>query len=227
MNTIYKLADDEGIAAAAMIIEAGGLAVFPTDTVYGVGTLAWDEQAIAKLYEAKGRDFSKAIPVLVNRVGAVDNVANMELMPLPMRRIAALLMRKFWPGGLTLVLPRDGGLPDRLTAGSATIAVRMPNHPATLDLLGRCGGALAVTSANRSGAPSPTDAPQACAQLDGLVDIILDGGPAPQGVDSTIIVFDGDAPRITRRGAITAAQIQAAGVQILGGGSTTLPLPYH
>jgi L-threonylcarbamoyladenylate synthase len=214
MNTIYRPADEAGIAAAADVIQASGVAVFPTDTVYGVGSLAWDEQAVAKLYEAKGRDFSKAIPVLVNSVGAVDQVANLGLLPLPMRRIAALLMNKFWPGGLTIVLPRDGGLPDRLTAGGATIALRMPNHPVTLALLAQTGGALAVTSANRSGNPSPATAEQARADLDGLVDIILDGGAAPGGVESTIIILDGDVPRITREGAITREQIKAAGIDL-------------
>lgn len=214
MNTIHRPANDEGIAAAAMIIEAGGVAVFPTDTVYGVGTLAWDAQAIAKLYEAKGRDFSKPIPVLVNHIGAVDQVANLALLPLPMRRTAALLMRKFWPGGLTIVLPKDGGLPDRLTAAGATIAVRMPNHPVTLALLQRVGGTLAVTSANRSTNPSPTTATAATADLDGLVNIILDGGPTPGGIESTLITLEGDLPRILREGAISATQIRAAGVHL-------------
>jgi L-threonylcarbamoyladenylate synthase len=214
MNTIYKPADEEGIAAATDIISAGGVAVFPTDTVYGVGALAWDEQAVAKLYAAKGRDFSKPIPVLVSSSVAVDQVANLELLPLAMRQVAELLMQAFWPGGLTIVLPRDGGLPDRLTAGGATVGVRMPNHPLTLALLDQCGGALAATSANRSGHPSPTDAATARAELDGLVDIILDGGPAPGGVESTIISLDGDLPSILREGAISRDQIKAAGVDL-------------
>lgn len=214
MNTIYKPADEAGIAAAAAIIQAGGTAVFPTDTVYGVGSLAWDEQSVAKLYAAKGRDFSKAIPVLVNSIGAVDQVANLGLLPLAMRRMAALLMRQFWPGGLTIVLPRDGGLPDRLTAGGATIGVRMPNHPLTLALLDQCGGALAATSANRSGNPSPTDAATARAELDGLVDIILDGGPTPGGVESTVITLDGDVARMLREGAISREQLKAAGIDL-------------
>lgn len=214
MDTIFRSADEAGVAAAADIIQAGGVAVFPTDTVYGVGSLAWDAQAVAKLYEAKGRDFSKPIPVLVDGLGAVDQVANLGLLPLAMRRVAALLMRKFWPGGLTIVVPHDGGLPDRLTAGGATIAVRMPNHPVTLALLAQAGGALAVTSANRSSNPSPATAEQARADLDGLVDIILDGGAAPGGVESTIIILDGDVPRITREGVVTREQIKAAGVDL-------------
>lgn len=214
MQTIYKPAEEAGIAAAADIIAAGGVAVFPTDTVYGVGSLAWDEQAVAKLYSAKGRDFSKAIPVLVDGIGAVERVADLARLPLPMRRIAALLMRQFWPGGLTIVLPHKGNLPDRLTAGGTTIALRMPNHPITLALLAQCGGALAVTSANRSGNPSPTDAAAARADLDGLVDIILDGGPTPAGIESSIITLDGDVPRLLREGAISRDQLRAAGVDL-------------
>ncbi len=214
MNTIYKLANEEGIATAADIIARGGVAVFPTDTVYGVGSLAGDEQAVARLYAAKGRDFSKAIPVLVNGLGAVEQVANLARLPLPMRRVAALLMRQFWPGGLTIVLPHKGGLPERLTAGGDTIALRMPDHPLTLALIGQCGGALAATSANRSGNPSPTDAAAARADLDGLVDIIIDGGPTTAGIESTIITLAGDVPRIIREGAISRAQLRAAGVDL-------------
>ncbi len=214
MQTIYRPADEAGIAAAADIIEAGGVAVFPTDTVYGVGSLAEDEQAVARLYTAKGRDFSKAIPLLVNGIGAVEQVTDLARLPLPMRRVAALLMRQFWPGGLTIVLPHKGNLPDRLTAGGATIALRMPNHPITLALLAQCGGILAVTSANHSGNPSPTDAAAARADLDGLVDIILDGGPTTVGIESSIITFDGDTPRILREGAISRAQLRAAGVDL-------------
>jgi L-threonylcarbamoyladenylate synthase len=183
-------------------LRRGELVAFPTDTVYGVGVLAFDEQAIEQLYIAKIRDPAKAIAVLIGSPAALAQVAG-EMGPLAQR-----LAQRFWPGPLTLVVPRHPGLPGNLSP-QATIGVRMPDHPAALTLLNRAGP-LAVTSANLSGAASTQTAQEVYEQLQGRIPLILDGGRTPGGLPSTVVDCTGSQPRILREGPISLQDLLAA-----------------
>ncbi len=199
-------------AAAALI--AGGVVVFPTDTVYGVGAHAFQPQAIAALYGAKARPLDKAIPVLIARRSDLSLVA---------RNIPASawkLAERYWPGALTIVLPRAPALPDILCAGGDTVAIRMPDHPVALALIQAAGGAVAATSANLSGGVPALTAQEALQALDGRVELILDGGRVYTGVPSTIVDLTAETPRILRQGGISEAEILAA----LSGESASPPL---
>ena len=184
------------------ILREGGLVVFPTDTVYGVAALARDAAAVAAIYRAKQRPSNMPIPVMVGDPMAVSEIA----IPAPGFRELA---DAFWPGPLTIILPRRATLPDIVTAGGDTVALRVPDHPLVLALLRVLNEPLAVTSANRSGHPPALTADDARVQLDGRVEAIIDGGPAPGGLPSTIIDLTRTPPQILRRGPVTEAQIQA------------------
>ncbi len=190
------------IEIAIDILRQGGLVVFPTDTVYGVAALARNDVAVAALYQAKQRPSHSPIPVMVGEPTAVAEIA----WPSPdFRKLAAA----FWPGPLTIILPRKPVLPDIVTAGGDTVALRIPDHPLVLRLLQMLGEPLAVTSANRSGQPPARNAAEAREQLDGRVDAIIDGGLAPGGKPSTIIDLSRTPPQILRSGPISSEQIQA------------------
>jgi len=184
------------------ILREGGLVVFPTDTVYGVAALARDAAAVAAIYRAKQRPSNMPIPVMVGDPMAVSEIA----IPAPGFRELA---DAFWPGPLTIILPRRATLPDIVTAGGDTVALRIPDHPLVLALLRILNEPLAVTSANRSGHPPALTADDARVQLDGRVEAIIDGGPAPGGLPSTIIDLTRTPPQILRRGPVTEAQIRA------------------
>ncbi len=176
------------------------LVAFPTDTVYGVGTLAFDGPTALQLYVAKDRPPEKAIPVLIADASDLDRVA-MAVPP-----IAYRLMERFWPGALTLVVPKLPSVPMEVSA-SETVAVRIPDHDLARALM-RLTGPLAVTSANRSAGPNPCTAQEVYDQLNGRIDAILDGGVTPGGVPSTVLDCTQAEPRILREGAI-ADQISA------------------
>ena len=192
----------QSLRQALTVLRAGHPLVFPTDTVYGVGCDLWSEQAIVSLYEAKRRPSGLAIPVLLSSIEHVSQVA---------RRVSPIfvaLAERFWPGGLTLIVPRRSELPPALCGGRDTIAVRMPGHPIALALIERMGGALAATSANLSGRPAPVTAAQAHADLAGRVPLILDGGACPGGQASTIVDLVSDPPKLLRRGGVTIEMLQ-------------------
>lgn len=191
----------ESIREALRIIEAGGLVAFPTDTVYGLAADVHSETAIDRIYQAKGRDMAKAIPVLINNFDQINQVA-LDL-PDSARRLAD----RFWPGALTLIVPRLPDLPENLSS-SLTVAVRMPNYPPVQTVLQHCGP-LAVTSANLSGQANPLTAEDVFNQLGGRIDLILDGGPVTGGVPSTIVDCSVDPVVITRHGAISDEAIFA------------------
>jgi L-threonylcarbamoyladenylate synthase len=176
----------------------------PTDTVYGVGVALDAPDGLPRLFAAKGRPFDKAIVLLVADIEQAAGVG--VLSP-----AARVLAERFWPGGLTLVLAQVPGadLPEVLTAGAATIGVRIPDH-ACPRALARELGPLPVTSANLSGQPAAGDATEVLAQLGGRVELILDGGPARGGVPSTVVDCSGDATQILRAGAIAASDLAAA-----------------
>jgi tRNA threonylcarbamoyl adenosine modification protein (Sua5/YciO/YrdC/YwlC family) len=192
----------DSIREAVRIIEAGGLVAFPTDTVYGLATDLHSETAIDRIYQAKGRDMTKAIPVLINSLDQIHQVA-LDL-PDSARRLA----EKFWPGALTLIVPRLPELPNNLSS-SHTVAVRMPDYAPVLTVLQHCGP-LAVTSANISGAANPLTAEDVFTQLGGKIDLILDGGPVSGGVPSTIVDCSLEPAIIIRHGAISDDAILAA-----------------
>jgi L-threonylcarbamoyladenylate synthase len=197
-----------GIAEAAAALRAGRLVAFPTETVYGLGALATDAAAIARLFQAKGRP---AHNPLILHVADAPLAARFAVVDARAERLAEV----FWPGPLTLVLPlrSDGAIAPAATAGLDTVAVRVPRHPIALALLQSVAGPVAGPSANRSGQVSPTTAAHVMADLEGLIDIILDGGPVAIGIESTVLDLSRpDTACILRPGAVTRESIE----QLLG-----------
>ncbi len=199
---IYLASDECGFEAALLALRAGQLAAFPTDTVYGVGCDPWQPEAIERIYRAKLRPRQMAIPVLIASAAGVQQVAG----TLP--ATYEVLARRFWPGPLTIIVPRGSSVPDILCAGGPTVAVRMPNHSVALRLIGEMGGALAVTSANLSGRPSPITAADVLADLRGRVAVLLDGGRCPGGVASSIVDLTAFPPALLRRGGLDVETLQ-------------------
>lgn len=190
------------IQTALEILQSGGIVAFPTDTVYGLGALAFDNSAIESIYVAKNRPIEKAIPVLVSSIKDFELVA--ENIP-PM---ALKFAENFLPGALTCVIPKKSTLPPAISA-TDTVAVRIPNHADALNLL-KLTGAMAVTSANISGQESPTTALEVYEQLNGRIPLILDGGKTLGGVPSTLVDCTKDKPVILREGPISLEQLLLA-----------------
>jgi len=199
---LIPAAQPDAIEQALRILRAGGLAAFPTDTVYGVGALAFDGLAVESIYAAKDRPVEKAIPILIADADDLDKVA-VDIPPM-----ARILAARFWPGPLTLVVPKQPTLPEAISA-TATVAVRIPDHPVARALLG-AAGPMAVTSANLSGQPSPVNAEEVMRQLNGRIPLVLDGGVTPGGVPSTLVDCLGAEPVLLREGPLTKEQILAA-----------------
>ena len=194
----------EDIARAARILRIGGTVAFPTETVYGLGANALDTTAVAGIFAAKERPSWDPIIVHVSDRAMLDQVATVS--PHAERLIAA-----FWPGPLTLLLPRTEGVPDSVTAGRPLVGVRMPAHPIALALIEAAGVPIAAPSANRFGRTSPTTAAHVLEDLDHRIDAILDGGPTTVGVESTVLGLNPDPaqpPVLYRPGAITAAMLE-------------------
>ena len=189
------------IKRALEILQSGGLVAFPTDTVYGVGTLAFDNAAIESIYSAKDRPIEKAIPILIGDIVDLDKVA------IDIPNMARIFASRFWPGPLTCIVPKKQTLPLAVSATS-TVAVRIPDHPNARDLL-IAAGPMAVTSANISGQPSPTTAQEVFNQLNGRIPLILDGGTTPGGVPSTLVDCTGNEPVILREGPISLDDLLA------------------
>jgi len=194
----------EAIDVAVRILAEGGLVAFPTDTVYGVGAHAFQPDAVERIYIAKFRPRDKAIPILL---GQADDLL---LVAEEITEIVWLLAERFWPGGLTLVLPKRASVPDVVSAGGPTVAVRVPDHPVPLALMAALGAPLAATSANLSGRPSPVTAQEVEAELGGRIELILDGGRCPGGIPSTVLDLTTDPPTILRAGAIGVEEIRSA-----------------
>jgi L-threonylcarbamoyladenylate synthase len=190
----------EAVAAASDVLRHGGLVAFPTETVYGLGANALDAAAVARVFAAKGRPATNPVIVHVADAGLVRHVAA------GWPPAAAALAERFWPGPLTLVLPKRPELSDIVTAGGPTVAVRVPNHPVALALLRAAGVPVAAPSANRSTELSPTRAEHVPS---GLADVVLDGGPCPGGLESTVVDVTCDPPRLLRPGLVTVAMLEA------------------
>jgi L-threonylcarbamoyladenylate synthase len=198
--TILLPANDESIQAALKMLHNGGLVAFPTDTVYGVGALAFDGKAVESIYTAKDRPVEKAIPVLI------ADAADMEKVGMDIPEIAYQLAARFWPGPLTCIVPKQPTLPESVSA-TETVGVRVPDHEVARALL-RAAGPMAVTSANISGQPSPSTAQEVFAQLGGRIDLIIDGGTTPGGVPSTLVDCTGEDLTILREGPISLEEIR-------------------
>ncbi len=192
----------QALTRSLEILQAGGLVAFPTDTVYGVGALAFNADAVESIYAAKERPNEKAIPVLLG------DLADLQKLTLIIPNMALTLAAQFWPGALTLVIQKHPALPEAVS-NISTVGVRVPDHPLARALL-RAAGPLAVTSANRSGQPSPSTAQEVMAQLGGRVALILDGGKTPGGIPSTVVDCTGAEPKILREGPLSEQQILEA-----------------
>ena len=211
--------DSQKIAQAAAILRRGGLVAFPTETVYGLGANAFDAQAVQRIFAAKGRPSHD--PLIVHVASAEDllRVAH-EVPPL-----AEQLARAFWPGPLTLVLPKAASVPPEVTAGRNTVAVRCPAHPVALALIRAAGVPIAAPSANRFGHTSPTTAAHVLDDLEGRIDLILDAGPTPVGVESTVLDLTQRPPVILRPGGLPKETLEALIGKVALAGATVSGTP--
>lgn len=187
----------EGIAQAGSIIRQGGLVAFPTETVYGLGGDALNPESAKKIYAAKGRPSDN--PLIVH----ICRMEDMEKIAANVSEEARKLANAFWPGPLTMILPKADCVPAETTGGLSTVAVRFPGHPAAQAFIEASGGFVAAPSANLSGRPSPTKARYVMEDMDGRIDMIIDGGDVEIGLESTIVDLTGDTPMILRPGHIT------------------------
>ncbi len=197
--------NESALRRAVEILQAGGLVAFPTDTVYGLAVLPWDVDAVARLYEAKQRPPDRPIPTLLSDE---DRLGRVAVLTPRVKALAKKLSARFWPGGLTLVLPKTEAVPAVVSAGS-TVGVRVPDLSFARELIREAGGVLAVTSANLSGQPSPITAQEVERQLGKRISLIIDGGPCKGGIPSTILDCTAFPPLLLRRGAISEAALRA------------------
>ena len=203
--SVIHASNEHAQLRAIEVLKVGGLVAFPTDTVYGLAVFPWDVDAVVRLYEAKQRPSNRPIPLLLSDAGELDRVAT--LLPRRRRQYRQLIAR-FWPGGLTLVLPKAQIVPEVVSAGP-TVAVRVPDLALTRDLIRAAGGVLAVTSANLSGQPSPVTAQEVEEQLGDRIDLIIDGGPSRRGIPSSILDCTVSPPLLLRHGAVGEAALRA------------------
>ena len=185
-------------------LRAGKLIIYPTDTVYGVGGIIESEETIENIYKAKERNFKSPLIVLVSDVEKIEKIAYINEKN---REKIEKLIKRFWPGGLTIILKRKDNVPDIMVSGGATVGVRMPEHEIALNIISRAGGMLPTTSANISGEATPKSYAELSEKFKSRVDIIVDGGECPIGSASTIIDMS-DEPKILRLGAISVEEIE-------------------
>ncbi len=207
MQTVIRKIDENCIdenmmKEAGEILKNGGLVAFPTETVYGLGANALDEQASAKIYAAKGRPSDNPLIIHIADMDKLDRIV--EEIP----EAAVKLAKKFWPGPLTMVMKKSGEVPYGTTGGLDTVAVRMPSHPIALEMIRHGGGYIAAPSANTSGRPSPTLAEHVADDMTGIIPMILDGGAVGIGIESTIVDLTESVPTILRPGFITQEMLE-------------------
>jgi L-threonylcarbamoyladenylate synthase len=214
MRTLFLMADEQGVRRGAEVIRAGGLVAFPTETVYGLGADALSGTAVARIFEAKERPRGNPLIVHLANAAALESIA--ARVP-PRARDAAA---RFWPGPLTLVVPRAATVPLITTGGLETVAARVPAHPVARALIEASGRPIAAPSANRSGRPSPTRAEHVRDDLDGRIELILDGGSTPVGVESTVLDTTTEPPMLLRPGGVTLEELKdcLGEVGVLGSG---------
>ena len=210
MQTLRLTSAPKDLARAAEILRSGGLVAFPTETVYGLGANALDPDAIARIFAAKQRPAWDPVIVHIADIGVLSQITS------EIPQAAQTLIDRFWPGPLTLLLPRSSAIPDSVTAGRPLVGVRMPAHSVAFELIRLAGIPIAAPSANRFGHTSPTTAEHVLADLDGRIDAVVDAGPTLHGVESTVLDPTQDPIVIYRPGAVTLEQISAtAGSAIL------------
>jgi L-threonylcarbamoyladenylate synthase len=197
------MSDNQTVHQAAEIIKEGGIVAFPTETVYGLGADAFNPFAVARIFEVKRRPYFD--PLIIHVANPVDVKKLVKEIPLNAKK----LIERFWPGPLTVVLLKKEDIPDIVTAGLPTVAIRMPNHSIALALIKECKCPIAAPSANPFGYLSPTTAEHVRDQLGDQVDLILDGGPCPVGVESTILSFLEEKPRLLRPGGVLLEEIES------------------
>lgn len=195
--------EPKAIETAAQILKEGGLVGMPTETVYGLAANALDGKAVAKIFAVKGRPMDNPLIVHISEFDQINRLV--QSVPETARRLAA----RFWPGPLTIILPKSELIPDEVSAGLPTVAVRFPSHPVARALIQAAGLPLAAPSANLSGHPSPTTAEHVMNDLSGKIEAVLDGGACGVGVESTVVTLAADPPRLLRPGGITLEQLRA------------------
>ena len=204
ITEFLKTTDDlyqQSIAKSAEILKRGGIVAIPTETVYGLAASALDSDALKKVFKAKGRPQDNPLIVHISSMEMLCEIAS------DIPENALICAKKFWPGPFTMVLPSSGKVDKRVSAGLDTVAVRMPSHKIALDIINESGLPLAAPSANTSGSPSPTSAEHVKADLNGKIDAIVFGGECSVGVESTVVSFCTNPPRLLRPGAVTAEQL--------------------
>lgn len=194
----------EGLYKAAEIIKTGGLVAFPTETVYGLGANGLDENAVPKIYEAKGRPSDNPLILHISEFDEIENIVK------EIPDVAFVLADEFWPGPLTMVFKKSDRVPYRTTGGLESVAVRMPSNKIARELIKMAGVPVAAPSANSSGRPSPTKADHVLCDLDGKIDMVIDGGTVDIGLESTIVDVTGEVPVILRPGFITEEMLSEA-----------------
>ena len=199
---VMAINDPRALTLALEIIKRGGLVAFPTDTIYGLGAAVFNERAVDQIHAVRGRNGGKPIPVLIGDPDQLELVASRVNLQ------SEKLARRFWPGPLTIILPRQPGIPQAVST-LATVGVRIPNFAPTLELLNQ-SGPLAVSSASLAGMNGACTVPGVLAQLDGRIPLILDGGTTPGGIPSTVVDCTLTGPLIIREGPISLEQLQNA-----------------
>ncbi len=206
---ILGSAAPRAIEWAAEAIVDGGVIALPTDTVYGLAAALTHPAALERIFEIKGRDLSKTLPILISSPDKLSHLAE------GIDARIALLLETFWPGPLTMVVSAVPGLADAVVAPDGTIGVRMPNHSLALEVIGKAGGMVACTSANRSGQPPARTSAEVAATIGRMIDLTLDGGITPGGVPSTVLAIRDGRPVVLREGAISIEEIAAAWEELI------------
>ncbi len=199
----YDSADTDLLSAVGAILRGGGIVGIPTETVYGLAANAFDGKAVAKIFKAKGRPQDNPLIVHISDISQLDSVVS----HIPSSAYA--LAEKFWPGPLSIIMPKSDRIPDEVSCGLDTVAVRMPSHPAARDIISAAGVPLAAPSANLSGSPSPTTAQHVVDDMWGRADAIVDGGMCDVGVESTVVSLVGEKPRLLRPGGVSLEQLES------------------
>ena len=194
----------ENIIKAAEILKKGGLAAIPTETVYGLAADALNGEAVAKIFKAKGRPMDNPLIVHVAEFEDIERFALVREIPEAARKLAKV----FWPGPLTIIMKKGGVIPDEVSAGLDTVAIRLPSHPSARAIIKAADTPLAAPSANLSGSPSPTTAQHVMNDMDGKIDAVFDGGACGVGVESTVITLAEDTPRLLRPGRVTLEELR-------------------
>lgn len=205
MNTLHLTNSEQDIKTAADVLRDGGLVAMPTETVYGLAANALDGNAVRRIFEAKGRPMDNPLIVHIAEIADIERLGLVAEFPEKARRLA----EAFWPGPLTIIMKKGRVIPDEVSAGLSTVAIRLPSHPDAHKLIALSGLPLAAPSANTSGKPSPTTAQHVIDDMDGKIEAIMDGGACEVGVESTVITVATEVPRILRPGIVTREEIEA------------------